>query len=338
MKEEVLQLLKESGNEFISGENLSKKFGVSRAAIWKYIKILKEEGYNIEAVSRKGYRIVSSPDILTYEEVESYLRTNYIGRNILHFDIIGSTNIKAKEIASLAMQKHNHLEDGTVVISEGQTDGKGRLGRTWESPTSKGIWFSIILKPDLSPLKVANITLIGASAVNLALKEIGVESYIKWPNDIIIENKKVCGILTEMSAELDLVNYIVMGIGVNVNIEKDDFPKELKDKAISLKAVYGKEFNRKKLLASILNNFEELYDDYIKSDLLEPCIKICRDKSILIGKKVFVEQRNKKHKVSVLDINNDGALVIQKEDGSIEEVISGEISMHGLYGYLKDKE
>ncbi|GAA0789758.1 biotin--[acetyl-CoA-carboxylase] ligase [Hathewaya limosa] len=337
MKEEVLKLLKESGNEFISGENLSKQFGISRAAIWKYIKVLKEDGYNIESVSRKGYRILSSPDVLTYEEIEASLKTKYIGRKIFHFDVIGSTNTKAKEIASLTMQKYNDLDNGTIVISEGQTAGKGRLGRVWESPTGKGIWFSIILKPDISPLKVSNITIIGASAVNLALKEMGVESYIKWPNDIIIENKKVCGILTEMSAELDLVNYIVMGIGINVNIEKDDFPKELKNKATSLKAVYGKEFNRKKLLASILNNFEELYDNYIKNDLLEPCIKICRDKSILIGKEVFIEQRNKKYKVRVLDINNDGALVIQKEDGNLEEVISGEVSMHGLYGYMEDK-
>ena len=232
VKKKILKMLKQNNDDFLSGEKISDKFGVSRSAIWKHINTLKEEGYEIESVPRKGYRIIASPDILTLEEVEEYLTTDFIGRNIYYFDSLSSTNIKAKEIATKS-------KEGTIVIAEEQTKGKGRLGRSWLSPKGKGIWMSIILKPKVAPIKVAKITLIGAAAVNQGLKDIGIKSYIKWPNDIVIDGKKVCGILTEMSCELNMINYCIMGIGINVNLDKEDFSKDLIDTATSLKSIAG---------------------------------------------------------------------------------------------------
>ena len=204
MKAKILKLLKESGNDFLSGEKICEELGVSRAAIWKHIKLIKEEGYEIEAISRKGYRIISSPDILTFEEIKDFLSTKYIGKNIIYYDSIGSTNSIAKKLAESG-EKH-----GTVIISEEQTMGRGRLGRSWISPKYKGIWMSIILRPNVVTENISQITLIGAAAVQKAIMKMGIKTSIKWPNDIVLNSRKVCGILTEMSGEIDHINYLVM--------------------------------------------------------------------------------------------------------------------------------
>ena len=327
MKEEILRLLKDSKGEFISGEKISERFGVSRAAIWKYINALKEEGYEIESVPRRGYRIVSSPDILTYEEVKGYLKTRFMGRDICYFDTIDSTNIKAKE---LAMCK----AEGTVVISEEQTLGRGRMGRNWISPKGKGIWMSLILKPKIGPMKVAKITQIGAAAVNLALNDLGIQSFVKWPNDIVINGKKVCGILTEMSCELNMINYVVMGIGINVNLDKEDFQDEVSKVGTSLKVETGKFVDRKKLLGVFLNRFEELYIPFVEEDNFKDTLNVCRENSILIGKEVKIIRGDEEKKGKVLDIDEEGELVVSYEDGRIENVLSGEVSVRGIYGYV----
>lgn len=327
MKEEILKLLKDNKGEFISGEKISEQFGVSRAAIWKYINALKEEGYEIESVPRRGYRIVSSPDILTYEEVKEYLNTRFIGRDICYFDTIDSTNIKAKELATCR-------DEGTVVISEEQTLGRGRMGRNWVSPKGKGIWMSIILKPKIDPMKVAKITQIGAAAVNLTLKDLGIQSSIKWPNDIVINGKKVCGILTEMSCELNMINYVVMGIGINVNLDKEDFQGEVSKVGTSLKVETGKFVDRKKLLGTFFNRFEELYIPFVEEDNFKDTLNVCRENSILIGKEVKIIRGDEEKKGKVLDINEEGELVVSYGDGRIENVISGEVSVRGIYGYV----
>lgn len=328
-KEEILVILKENRDEFISGEELSNKFGVSRAAVWKHIKSLKEDGYNIESISRRGYRIIENADVLTYEEIKNYLETKFVGQNIIHYDTIDSTNLKAKELAN-----DSSIKEGTIITSEEQTRGKGRLGRVWESPKSTGIWFSIILKPNISPMNVSNITLLGAAAVNLALSDLNIESKIKWPNDVLVNSKKVCGILTEMSAELDEINYIVMGIGINVNMTENDFSEELRKKATSLKSEYKKQFCRKQILAKILNYFEKMYIEYVENNSLEQCINVCRDNSILIGREVYIKERGQSNKIKVIDINSEGHLVVERDNNSIDEIISGEVSIDGVYGVL----
>ncbi|MGH4138942.1 biotin--[acetyl-CoA-carboxylase] ligase [Clostridium sp.] len=329
MKGKILKLLKESGSEFVSGQKISEKLGVSRAAIWKYINIIKEDGYEIEAISRKGYRIISSPDILTFEEIKDYLSTEYIGKNLIYNDSIGSTNSKAKELAE-GGEKH-----GTVIISEEQTTGRGRLGRNWVSPKYKGIWMSIILRPNIITENISQITLLGAAAVQKAIMKMGIKTSIKWPNDIVLNNRKICGILTEMSGEIDHINYLVMGIGINVNLDEEDIPMDLKEVATSLLVESGKHIDRKILLANVLNSFEELYSDFVGNGNIKETIDICRKNSILIGKEIQLINRGKIATVKAIDISDSGELVIENPKGVLEYIVSGEVSIRGMYGYGK---
>lgn len=326
MKNRVLRILKNS-EDFISGEKISEEFNMTRSGIWKYINMLKEDGYNIESIPRKGYRIISSPDILTYEEIEEYLNTNFIGRYIHYYDSIDSTNKKSKDIAY-------EEKEGTVVVSEEQVAGKGRLGRTWISPKYKGIWMSIILKPKLDPMKVSRITLIGAAAVHKALNNMNIKSQIKWPNDILIDGKKICGILTEMSCELNMINYVTIGIGINVNLDENHIPEDLRHKATSIKISQDKDINRKELFANILNEFEKLYISFKDEGDISRTIDICRKNSALIGKEVRIIKGGEVRIGKALDINEDGHLVVEFGDGIVENIFSGEVSVRGLKGYV----
>lgn len=327
MRRNILLMLKKHRDEFISGERISQELGISRTAVWKHINILREEGYEIESMPKNGYKLVSSPDILILEEIEEYLTTNFIGRNIYYFDSLDSTNTKAKEMAI-------DEEEGTVVVAEEQIKGKGRLGRDWVSPKGKGIWMSIILKPNMLPSEVAKLTLIGAAAVNKALEEMGIISYIKWPNDIVIQGKKVCGILTEMSCELNIINYVIMGIGINVNLLKEDFSQELVDKATSLKEITGRDLDRKRLLASVLNYFENLYLPFKQRGDISATIDISREKSLLIGKEIRILRGNDEKIGRALDIDEQGGLIIEYKDGTREHIFSGEVSIRGLREYI----
>lgn len=326
MKAKVLKILKDSEG-FISGEKISDEFNMTRSGIWKYINMLKEDGYNIESIPRKGYRLISSPDILTYEEIEEYLYTDFIGRNVHYFGSIDSTNKEAKERAF-------DEKEGTVLVAEEQLGGKGRLGRQWISPKGKGIWMSIILKPQVDPMKVAKITLLGAAAVNKALDNMNIKSQIKWPNDILIDDKKICGILTEMNCELNMINYVVMGIGINVNLDENEIPEDLKEKATSIKISKNKAIDRKILLANILNEFEELYLSFKDKGNISQAMEICRNNSALIGKDIRVIKGEEVKLGKALDINEEGQLVVEFENGNVENIYSGEVSIRGLEGYI----
>lgn len=328
MKEEILDLIKSSGDEYISGQYISEKLCVSRTAIWKYINSLKEDGYVIESISKRGYKLLSSPDILTFREIKEHLNTKYIGNKIIHFHSIDSTNKKAKELASLGEG------NGTIIISEEQTGGKGRLGRSWVSPKYKGIWLSIILTPDIEPLEVPKITQIAAASVCNAIREIGAKGFIKWPNDIIVDSKKVCGILTEMSGELNRVNYVVVGIGINANLENEDFSDDIKNTATSLKLHLNKGICRKSLAAKVLNNFEELYDNFLLNLNISKSLDVCRKYSIVLGREVRIINRNEEYIAKAVDIDEQGRLIVENKDGSISPIISGEISIRGLHGYI----
>lgn len=325
LKNRVLKLLKQN-DEFISGEKLSNEFNMTRAGIWKHMNSLKEDGYIIESVSRKGYKLISSPDILTYEEIQEDLNTLFIGRNLHYYQSIDSTNKRAKEIANVE-------KEGTIVVAEEQFQGKGRLGRDWISPKDKGIYMSIILKPDLEPMKVSKITLIGAAAVNKALYNLRIKSQIKWPNDILINEKKICGILTEISGELNMVDYLIMGIGINVNVDGVDIPDELKNKATSIKIEEGKAINRKLLMANILNELESLYIDFRDNGDISKTIEICKENSALIGKEINVIRGKETRKGIALDISEIGELIVEFETG-IENIYSGEVSIRGIKGYI----
>lgn len=325
MREKILEVILDNEKEFISGEELSKKLGISRTAIWKHIRILRSQGYNIESVNKKGYRLVDEPtDLLNPQNIYRNLKTKFIGKNVLHFETIDSTNDYAKKIG-------NELRDGSVIISEEQTKGKGRLGRVWESKAGEGIWMSIILKPNIIPNKAPFITLIAGASIVKALNILGVDAKIKWPNDITINNKKLSGILTELSAEIERVNYIVVGIGMNV--KDTDFEEELKDKATSL---YKENYNvsRVDIVKEILCQFEKLYLDYIEKDDKKEVLDICRQYSAIINKEIYVIKNDQKELVDCIGINEEGNLIIKNKDGNLEEIMSGEVSIRGVKGYV----
>lgn len=325
LRQRLLRLLKENKGEYISGQKLSEQLNVSRTAIWKHINELKNEGYQIEAHRKMGYILLSEPDLLTYEEVSPYLSTNFLGKYYMHKLVIDSTNNFAKEIAS-------NVPDGTVIIAEEQTAGRGRLGRSWISQKGCGIWMSIILKPNLQPKEAINLTQVAAISVVKAIEEVfHVESKIKWPNDIILNNKKVCGILTEMSSEIDKINYVIIGIGVNVNC--DNFPEELKGKATSLYLETNSKVDRKKLTASILNNLEFYYNAYLQKGF-EYIRPICIEKSITIGRQIKVIANEGEIEGKAVTIDNNGSLVVETKEGKRLSIMSGDVSVRGLLDYV----
>ncbi len=328
MKRRIVEVLKESKGEFISGQSLSDELNVSRTSISNYMNALKEEGYEIESISRRGHRLISSPDILTREEIAEYLETRYIGQKICYYESIDSTNKYAKQIAT------EENSEGIVVISEEQTEGRGRLGRDWTSPKGKGVWMSIIVKPDIEPIDASKLTQITAASVYSAFKCMGIDTQIKWPNDIILNDKKVCGILTEMSSEMMQINYMVIGIGINVNLEQGDIPEDIREKATSLKIETGLSVNRKELVGKILNKFEYFYDLLTEKEDISEAIDICRSKSILIGKNIRVIEKKRELKRQAIDLTERGELIVKDEDGNTSVVVSGEVSVRGEHGYV----
>ncbi|MBV4436973.1 biotin--[acetyl-CoA-carboxylase] ligase [Clostridium tyrobutyricum] len=328
MKDAILNLLKKSTEDFISGQIISEKLGVSRTAIWKYINILRKEGYTIDSYSKKGYKLISSPDILTYEEVKNIIHTKYIGQEFFYFDSIDSTNTVGKKLAEKGEP------NGTIIVSEEQTMGHGRLGRNWVSPKYKGIWLSIILRPNVDPINVSKITQIAAAAMIRTLKSLKIDAFVKWPNDIVMNDKKICGILTEMSAELNRVNYVIVGMGINANLDKTDFNKDILNKATSLKIETNSSINRKIFLGTLINEFEKLYDEFQENFTVTKSIEICKKYSAVIGNDIKILHSGKEFYATAIDIEENGELVVQYKDGSIEKLISGEISIRGLNGYI----
>jgi BirA family biotin operon repressor/biotin-[acetyl-CoA-carboxylase] ligase len=325
LRQRLIRFLKENKGEYISGQKLSEQLNVSRTAIWKHINELKNEGYQIKSHHKLGYKLVSEPDLLIYEEVSPYLTTNFIGKNYIHKLTIDSTNNFAKEIAS-------KVPDGTVIIAEEQSAGRGRLGRSWLSQKGCGIWMSVILKPNIQPQEAINLTQVAAISVVKAIEELShVENKIKWPNDIIVNNKKVCGILTEMSSEIDKINYVVIGIGVNVNCY--NFPEELKGKATSLNLETNSKVDRKKLTASILNNLEFYYNTYLQKGF-EYIRPICIAKSITIGREIKVIYNEGEMVGKAVTIDSNGSLIVETKEGKRLSIMSGDVSVRGLLDYI----
>lgn len=325
MKNQILKKLKEQAR-YISGEDISKTLNVSRTAVWKHINELRKDGYVIESSSKKGYRFVQAPDILDRREI-NIPQGQLIGGNIQHFAEIDSTNNYAKKIAS------EGCAHGTVVVADRQTMGRGRIGRQWQSDSADGLWFSIVTRPELEPENIQVITLAASVAVVEAIKETqGIICGIKWPNDIILDGRKLGGILTELSAEPGHVNYVVVGIGINVNQDLEHFDYEIRQKAVSLKMYDNKPVQRSKLLGSILTSFEKLY----KSVLLgknKDIIDKWSEYSVTIGKEVKVAYRNVEYIGTAQSIAADGRLIVKCKDGVTREISAGEIQVRGLLGY-----
>lgn len=327
MKTKILSLLKDA-DSYVSGQDICNYFGVSRTAVWKAINQLKKEGYIIEAVPNKGYYLKTSPDIYSYSEIKSVLNTKWIGEELYFFEEIDSTNTKAKQLAETG------ASSGTLVVSNMQTSGKGRRGRHWDSPSDTGVFMTLILKPNMNPSKASMLTLVMALAVVKACNEI-VESsscYIKWPNDIVLNNKKICGILTEMSAEMDYINHIVIGIGINANVAS--FPEELKEKATSIKIENENEVKRALLINRILVHFEQEYETFMQNKSLKEQLQEYNKFLINKDKEVTIIEHSNQYQGVALGIDEAGELLVKKEDGKVEAVYAGEVSVRGIYGYV----
>lgn len=323
MKEEILNLLKSNRN-YVSGEEISKLIGITRSSVWKYINMLKKDGYIIDGVSNKGYKLISEADLISLNEIKSNLTTNFMGKELHYFKEVASTNSTAKDLAI------KDAPNGTLVISEIQTSGKGRLGRVWTSPKG-GIWASLILRPDIEPINCPKITLIAAAAEAITLESYNLKPEIKWPNDLLLKNKKFSGILTEMSCDMDRVNYIILGFGINVNLSKEDIPHDLLDKATSLSIECGCNLNRTELLCNYLQNFETLYNEFIFNNSIDKTIDICRKNSMLIGKKIIITSRDTDENVFCIDIAPSGELLVKDSLGKERLIFSGEASLSKNY-------
>jgi len=319
MAKDILEFLGEK--EYVSGEVLAKKLDISRVAVWKQIQKLKDMGYKIISDQNLGYCLVSRPDLLLPQEIQRGLSTTYIGKKIYYFPELESTNIVAKE---KALHRVEGIDKGTLIITERQSAGKGRLGREWFSPAG-GIWLSIILYPQLPPSYIPRITLMTAVAVVKAIKICTqIESQIKWPNDILINEKKVCGILTEMNAELDMINWVVVGIGINVNIDHREFPEDIQKNTISLKKISGKDVLRVKLTQTFLQEFEKYYDK-LKRKEFPSILEEWKLYSHTLGRKIRVDMGERIITGEAVNINEEGALILKKEDGELIKIISGTI-------------
>lgn len=320
VKENVLLFLENNKGEYISGNDIANKLNVSRNAVWKAVNSLKEEGYNIDSIRNKGYSLHENSFILSKQSIDKYLNINDYNMEI--FESIDSTNSYLKKKAE------EGANEGTIVISEEQTEGRGRMGKTFYSPSKTGVYISILLKPDLHGTKALYITTAAAVAVANAVDEIsGKNSKIKWVNDIFLDDKKISGILTEASFDLEGggINYAVLGIGLNLTMPKGGFPNDIEDIAGSVFSKDNIPYDHKnKIIAKILNNFFRYYENIENKDFLNEY----RDKSLILNKSIDIFRGNTIDEGFALDIDDEFRLKVKmKDNGEIKYLSSGEVSV-----------
>ncbi|MBI1871489.1 MAG: biotin--[acetyl-CoA-carboxylase] ligase [Chlamydiae bacterium] len=317
---EVLAFFQNRVFDFVSGEEIAKALGFSRTAVWNHIDTLRQLGYEFEALPRLGYRLLSSPDRLFPDEIERSLGTEVIGRKIYYYDRVSSTNDVADRLAE------EGACEGTVVVAEYQEKGRGRMGRSWQSPHGKNILFSVVLRPRLDPSFVSLITIMSSVAVTRVLEGFGFNALIKWPNDVYIDGKKIAGILTEMKCEQDQIKHLILGMGLNVNMEESDFSDDLAPIAKSLALVSKIKLDRKDILRKLLCELESTYFLVVKGCYDQVLAEWSR-RSFLVGKWVEVIVGDKKEEGVVLGTDSKGALLLRNENGFIASVMSGDVSL-----------
>lgn len=318
-RNKLIDLLSSAEDSFISGQFLSDELQISRSAIWKHMNELKKDGYEIESKQRKGYRIISSPNKVSENTLTWGLQTEWLGKNIHHRKSIDSTQKLAHQYA-LDGAKH-----GTVVIADEQTAGRGRLGRNWDSRKDKGIWMSMILRPNILPYLAPQLTLLTATVIAQAIEEVtGIIPKIKWPNDILIEQRKVCGILTEMQAEQDKVLYVVIGFGLNVNQTIAELPVNESYQITSLANESDRQFDLRAIIQCIFNHFETSYEQYMKMGFMN-IKETWENYGFKINERLTYTSGNIRKEALFLGIAEDGALQVKHDNGNIEKIYSAEI-------------
>lgn len=323
-REKVINILIDNSDKYISGEYMSDILGLSRASVWKHIKALKGEGFDIESKAGHGYRLHRKEKKgLSSYEIKHQLKTSYMGQEVYYFESIDSTNIYANTIA-------NQAPEGAVVVSKEQTQGKGRSGKVWVSDNDQGIYFSTILKPSIPISRASFLTQVAGAALATSLEKLGVACQIKWPNDLVLNGRKIAGILTEMRAEIESISYIVVGIGVNIGPKT--FEESITTVATSL-ANEGYQIRDLDLLRTFFIDFEDLYEDFKKRDYSR-ILGILKDKSAVLGKEIYLIRDGQKDKVFAENIDEYGNLIVRNELGFLEEIFTGEISIRGLDSYI----
>ena len=325
MKEKILELLKRR-SDYVSGQDICNRLGVSRTAVWKNINALKQEGYRIDSVNNKGYKLLSEPDVINEIRLREYLHTHWLASTIVYEKEMDSTNIQAKKLGE------NDAADGTLVVTEQQTAGRGRRGKSWVSPTGN-CYFSVLLRPEIPADRASMITLLAAMGLAKAIKKVShLNTMIKWPNDVVANGKKLCGILTESSTDLEYINYAVVGIGINTN--QTEFPDEIRETASSIRLETGEKINRAELMGTFLDEFEKYYETFLKTEDLTSLSKEYNFLLINRGKEVKIIERDRERVLNAIGIDDRGGLIVEDSQGNQETIISGEVSVRGLYGYV----
>lgn len=328
-KQKILALLQQNTDSYTSGEAMSKLLGISRAAVSKAVNGLRQDGYEIDSATNRGYRLISGPDRLTRGEILPWLQVKHIGSTLVCFETIDSTNNYLK-------RESPNIASGTAVVANEQTGGRGRLGRSFQSPKDRGIYMSVLVRPDLPPARALNFTAFVAVAVCEGIEAAtGLKPQIKWTNDIVLNKKKVCGILTEMAIEGEsgTLQHIITGIGVNVNQKTEDFPKDIRDIAGSLAMAAGKPVRRGRLAAEILNGLDRMYAAWLNGG--EDYLERYRSRCLTVGSQVKLLRANgEMEPAEAIAVADDFGLIVRHPDGREEKVTSGEVSVRGLWGYV----
>jgi BirA family transcriptional regulator, biotin operon repressor / biotin---[acetyl-CoA-carboxylase] ligase len=319
---QILTALRQAGSEAVSGAELSQQLAVSRAAIWARIQELRALGYEIEASPHLGYRLLSAPDLLHADDLLSRLgRTRVIGRDLRVFEETTSTNDVIEKLA------RDGVKEGVVVFAESQTRGRGRLGRKWLSPARRGLWFSVLLRPPMRPQETTRLTVASATALRRAIATLtGLKAEIKWPNDILVNGRKVAGILTELNAELDQVKYIILGIGVDVNLGPGDFPAELRKTATSLKAELGKPVARAELAVAILRELDADYARVMAGEFAAVADE-WQTHCATLGRAVTIRTGARQIHGRAEALGDEGALLLRTEHGHLERIVGGDLTL-----------
>ena len=326
MKSEILAFLRER-RDYVSGQELCEHFGVSRTAVWKAINQLKKEGYSILAVQNRGYRLADEDEVFGQNELESRMTTRWAGHPLSFYETIDSTNLRAK------LDAEQGAAEGSLIVADMQTSGRGRRGRAWSSPSGVNVYFTLLLKPDYAPDKAAMTTIVMALAVAEGIrKTCGVDAGIKWPNDIVAEGKKVCGMLTEMSVEQDFIHYVVIGVGINVG--RQSFAPEIAQTAISLEEACGEKVPRAALVANIMQAFEEYYEVFCQKMDLSGLLDEYNKRLVNCNREVRVLDPKGEFAGIARGINSTGELLVEISDGTVKEIYAGEVSVRGIYGYV----
>jgi len=318
-REELLTLLREHCGGFVSGESFSRRLGVSRSAVWKQIAQLRDAGFEIEAVPSRGYRLKVNPDLLLATEIAAGLGTRCIGRELRCLDTVDSTNLRAWHLGE------GGAAEGTVVIADQQSAGKGRMGRTWTSPPGVNLYLTVLLRPDLAPRHAPQFTFLSALAVARVVEAMsGLRPTVKWPNDVLLRGQKVAGLLSEMSAETERIHFLILGIGVNLNMTVDQFPGDLRYPATTLAREKGSSVSRLAFCRALLRELDELYALFQERGFA-PIREGWEGYFDLVGRTVSIEDGNHRQTGEVTGVDSDGALLVRLPGGDVERILSGDV-------------